>query len=184
MSQQEINYAFAIGAFQKMAEYDGSPAKFVEAAAQSNHQGMRKIASAVVELDQAVQQEKQAGVWDSVKRALGMEEDYTAGDAVSRGLRDPASMIPIYGGVRDMIEHGAGAGLASSIVGGGLGTAAGGLGGAAPGALLAALSKTNGGRALGTGLALGGSAAGALLGNTAGRGYVLSKLDGVDKSEL
>jgi len=62
MSQQEINYAFAIGALQKMAEYGVSPAKFVEAAAQSNHQGMRKIASAVVELDQAVQQEKNAGL--------------------------------------------------------------------------------------------------------------------------
>ena len=94
MSQQEINYAFAIGALEKMAEYDVSPAKFVEAATQSNHQGMRKIATAVVELDCAVQREKQA--WAGGR---------SSATAIADGVGNLAGRIPMVG---KRIEEGLG----------------------------------------------------------------------------
>ena len=88
MSQQEINYAFAIGALEKMAEYDVSPAKFVEAATQSNHQGMRKIATAVVELDGAVQREKQAAGGRGTAMAHGVGEGLENLGGLGKKLQD------------------------------------------------------------------------------------------------
>ena len=76
MSQQQISRAFAIGALEKMAELNVNPGKFVQLAVQTQDPTMCKIASAVVELDQAVQREKVAGaradaVGDAVGEGLG-----------------------------------------------------------------------------------------------------------------
>lgn len=64
-TNKQIRHAYAAGALEKLAEHDIDPASFVQAAAQSQDQEMRKIASAIVELDSDIQyqqQQKTAGL--------------------------------------------------------------------------------------------------------------------------
>lgn len=63
---RRTNQAFAVGALEKLAEYNIPADQFVKTASQGQNPTMRKIASAIVELDQAIrakqQQEKTARV--------------------------------------------------------------------------------------------------------------------------
>lgn len=64
---RRTEHAFAVGALEKLSEYNVSPAKFVQAASQSNNGTMQKIASTIVNLDRAVQgQQKHASVYQNL----------------------------------------------------------------------------------------------------------------------
>lgn len=70
---RRTEHAFAVGAIEKLAEYNVAPAQFVQAAARSGDETMQKIASTIVNLDRAIQaqqgQEKQA---NKLNKAVSM----------------------------------------------------------------------------------------------------------------
>ena len=57
-NNQRVKFAFAAGAVEKLAERQVDINQFVNVAAQSNNPDLKKVASLIVELDQAVKQEQ------------------------------------------------------------------------------------------------------------------------------
>lgn len=85
---QEIDHAYAIGALQKLAEHQIDPSAFVEAATQSQHDGMHKIASAIVRLDQAVRSQEQSRNKEAyLGKAKNILGKLTGADEISSGVR-------------------------------------------------------------------------------------------------
>lgn len=120
--------AFAVGAVEKLAEYNISPQQFVQAAVNSNDRNMRKIASTIVNLDEDLraEQTKQASVGALARRGLGVGQGSSGNAAMNAAAAAAAAPAAGEGMSRAALMGLGGAGLVGA---GGLGAGAAYLGG-------------------------------------------------------